>query len=120
MLETGEGIFFENSKTRFRGITDGLSNTLMCGERLATRGTVTWVGADPHIEEGAARIVGTTDHILNDSENGHFEDFASAHPQGANFLVADGSVQYITNSIDLNLYQSLSTRSGGEVANFNY
>lgn len=118
--ELGEGVFYQNSKTRFQEIRDGLSNTLMCGERLGTRGTVTWIGADPHIEEGAARIVGTTDHILNDSENGHFEDFASAHPQGANFLVADGSTHFVTEYIDLNLYQALSTRAGGEVANIEF
>lgn len=114
----GNGMFYQNSYMRFRSVTDGLSNTLMCGERLATRGTVTWIGADPHIEEGAARIVGCTDHILNDWQDGHFEDFASAHPTGANFLAADGSTRFISENIDLTLYQALSTRSGGEVASF--
>lgn len=113
--DVGDGLFFQNSKVRFRDIRDGLSNTLMCGERLATRGTVTWVGADPHIEEGAARIVGVTDHLLNDAENGHFEDFASAHPTGALFLSADGSVRLLPDTIDEEIYRALSTRLGGEV-----
>jgi len=112
----GNGMFYENSRTRFRDITDGLSNTLMCGERLATRGTVTWVAADPHIEEGAARIVGVADHTPNDRDHAHFEDFASAHPSGALFLSADGSVRLLPDSIDEEIFQALSTRSGQEVA----
>jgi prepilin-type processing-associated H-X9-DG protein len=37
------------------------------------------------------------------------------HPGGANFAFADGSVRFIKNSIDLNAYRGLGTRSGGEV-----
>lgn len=111
----GNGLFYENSRTKFRDIRDGLSHTLMCGERLGSRGTVTWVAADPHIEHGPARIVGVTDHLLNDDVAGHFEDFASAHPQGANFLSADGSVRLMPDFIDEDIYQALSTRAGGEV-----
>ncbi|MGI9519722.1 MAG: DUF1559 domain-containing protein [Pirellulaceae bacterium] len=111
----GNGLFFENSDVRFRDITDGLSNTLMCGERLATRGTVTWVGADPHIEEGAARIVGVTDHLPNDTEHAHFEDFASAHTVGAMFLSADGSVRLLPNFIDEEIFRGLASRSGQEI-----
>lgn len=111
----GNGLFFENSRIRFKDIRDGLSNTLMCGERLATRGTVTWVAADPHIDHGPARVVGVTDHLPNDEASGHFEDFASAHPQGALFLSADGSVRLMPDSIDEVIYRALSTRNGGEV-----
>lgn len=112
----GNGLFYQNSRLRFKDVTDGLSNTLMVGERLATTGTVTWIGVDPHIEEGAARVVGTCDHLPNDSD-GHFEDFRSAHPTGANFLSADGSVRLIANFIDKPTYQGMATRSGGEIIN---
>ena len=111
----GNGLFFENSQVRPRDITDGLSHTMMCGERLATRGTVTWVGADPNIPEGAARIVGVADHVVNDADSGHFEDFASAHPIGAMFLLADGSTHFLPNTIDLQVYQALASRAGGEI-----
>ncbi len=112
--DAGNGIFYQNSKTRFRDITDGLSNTLMVGERLGTAGTVTWVGVDPHLEEPEARVVGTCDHLPNDP-GGHFEDFRSAHPSGANFLSADGSVRLIADFIDETTYQGLATRSGREI-----
>lgn len=41
--------------------------------------------------------------------------FGSHHLAGANFALADGSVRYLTNSIDFSLFQALSTRADGEV-----
>ena len=110
----GNGLFYQNSCLRFKNVTDGLSNTLMIGERVATKGTVTWFGVDPHIEVGAARIVGTCERLPN-NPGGHFEDFGSAHPSGANFLSADGAVRWVSKIIDGPTYQGLATRNGGEV-----
>jgi hypothetical protein len=42
-------------------------------------------------------------------------NFRSNHPQGCNFGLADGSIQYITESIDALTYQGLSTIQGGEI-----
>ncbi|MFI5458871.1 MAG: DUF1559 domain-containing protein [Isosphaerales bacterium] len=41
--------------------------------------------------------------------------FRSLHPGGANFAMADGSVKFIKNSIDVKTYRALATRAGGEV-----
>ncbi len=40
--------------------------------------------------------------------------FKSVHPGGAQFVMADGSVQFLNDSIDHMLYRGLSTRNGGE------
>jgi prepilin-type N-terminal cleavage/methylation domain-containing protein/prepilin-type processing-associated H-X9-DG protein len=40
--------------------------------------------------------------------------FKSLHPGGAQFVMADGSVQFVNESIDHNIYRGLSTRAGGE------
>ena len=41
--------------------------------------------------------------------------FGSGHPGGANLALADGSIQFLSDSIDLATLRALSTRSGGEV-----
>ena len=45
--------------------------------------------------------------------------FRSRHSQGANFLLGDGSVRYVRESVDINVYRAMATRQGGEVATLN-
>jgi prepilin-type N-terminal cleavage/methylation domain-containing protein len=40
--------------------------------------------------------------------------FKSLHPGGAHFVMADGSVHFVNESIDHNTYRGLSTRNGSE------
>jgi prepilin-type processing-associated H-X9-DG protein len=40
--------------------------------------------------------------------------FKSLHPGGAQFVMADGSVQFVNESINHDVYRGLSTRNGGE------
>jgi prepilin-type processing-associated H-X9-DG protein len=40
----------------------------------------------------------------------------SWHAGGGNFVLADGSVRFIPDSVDATAYQALSTRSAGEPA----
>ena len=47
--------------------------------------------------------------------NNRMSAFGSGHPTGANFALADGSVQFISDEIDYITYQSMSTRAGGEI-----
>jgi prepilin-type N-terminal cleavage/methylation domain-containing protein/prepilin-type processing-associated H-X9-DG protein len=44
-----------------------------------------------------------------------FSNVQSNHPGGANFMMADGSVRFIKDSINQRSYMSLGTRAGGEV-----
>ena len=41
--------------------------------------------------------------------------FKSRHPGGANFVTGDGSVHFLSESIDYRLFNELGTRAGGEV-----
>jgi prepilin-type N-terminal cleavage/methylation domain-containing protein/prepilin-type processing-associated H-X9-DG protein len=114
----GNGVLYQNSRTRFADILDGLSNTLMVGERASREqepweGSSTWVGAVPNAHRGRARIVGRTGRVPNDVL-GDFADFGSWHPFGANFVMADGSVRMISDEIDQTAYHALSTRAGGD------
>lgn len=110
----GDGMFFGNSRIRFADVTDGLSNTLMHGERSSRLGRSIWHGNIPEAAESFARILGVADHAPND-KGGHFEDFSSFHPAGVNFLKGDGSVAFYSQSIDMVIYRGLSTRAGGEI-----
>lgn len=111
----GNGVFFHNSKVRFADIHDGLSNTIMVGERSARLGGSVWIGVLREANAPMARVVGSADHVPN-SPAGHFEDFGSYHPTGANFLLGDGSVRLITDSITLPVYWAAATRHGHEAA----
>lgn len=110
----GDGMFFGNSRIRFRDVTDGLSNTLMVGERGSRLGGSLWQGNIPEAAEPHARILGVADHGPNDP-HAHFEDFSSFHNGGVNFMRADVSVAFVSSSIDLQVYQAMATRAGGEV-----
>jgi prepilin-type N-terminal cleavage/methylation domain-containing protein len=47
-------------------------------------------------------------------EIGSLSNFRSDHPNGGLFLLCDGSVQFINDSIDMSIYTGLSTMQGGE------
>jgi prepilin-type processing-associated H-X9-DG protein len=42
--------------------------------------------------------------------------FGSRHTGGANFALADGSVRFVPQTIDLVIYKAMGSRNGGEVA----
>jgi hypothetical protein len=113
--DLGNGMFFRNSRVRIGDITDGTSNTLAVGERTFKRHPSTWVGAVPGAEESQAMVLGLADHTPNYMLDPHAEDFTSNHTRVCLFLMGDGSVRSISNTINLVTFRALATRSGGEV-----
>lgn len=114
------GVFYHNSNTRFRDVTDGLSQTLFAGERKTDESQdwrSTWVGAVPEGAETFARVLGATDHVPNHVSS-HFDDFSSHHVGGAQFVFGDGRVRFVSENIDIGVYQALSSMRGGEVTDF--
>jgi hypothetical protein len=53
--------------------------------------------------------------LFPQSKNEGSFGFRSFHPGGANFLVGDGTVHFIKQSLDNKIYQALGTRANGEI-----
>jgi prepilin-type processing-associated H-X9-DG protein len=127
--ERRTGIFSRNSATRFHDITDGLSHTLLIGERqngpFRTAGAhgshveyeTTWAGAvrdlDDPTDDHGHMVLFQTGHTPNHAESDD-RDVSSAHAGLAQFAMCDGSVRAIEEEIDAAAYTALGTRSGGE------
>jgi prepilin-type N-terminal cleavage/methylation domain-containing protein/prepilin-type processing-associated H-X9-DG protein len=118
-----------------RQITDGLSKTFMFGERNHTDAEfdrlyptfplVDWCGwawtsniqsVGDNLGHAAVPInysipVGATGL---DVRNDRLCAWGSYHSSGANFCYADGSVNFLADSMDLTVLQALSTIQGGE------
>lgn len=114
------GVITFDSKISFRRITDGTSNTFIMGEAAfgepnnqGTRGW--WVGAATTWFYTAHNL---TYPINSASRPGPIHNdvgFGAEHPGGCHFLMADASVQFITEDTDLRTLYALASRAGGEV-----
>lgn len=135
------GVFLfanHNDRTWVTSLTqmpDGTSNTVGVGEAstsLSVKPSITnngafpiWAGGNPQADgcgvvRGLAspfRVMDTT-HRLNQNKSTAESDlsFGSLHSGGANFLFMDGSVRFMSDSIDPVLYRALGSRNGQEVA----
>jgi len=119
-----EGILSPMSCVRIAQVTDGTSQTLMLGERIVQPGGLSslpfvsaWCGQVAFADEYDLRSVPTLLPDPNHPINGSLTDpncFGSRHQVGANFVLADGSCQFLNDSIDLQVFTALGTPSGGE------
>jgi prepilin-type N-terminal cleavage/methylation domain-containing protein/prepilin-type processing-associated H-X9-DG protein len=122
-----EGVLSSMSAVRIAQITDGTSQTLMLGERLVQPGgpsglpfTSAWCGQVAFPDEYDLRSVPYLLPAANHPINGSFTDplcFGSRHPQGANFVLADGSALFLNDGMDSTVFMALGTPDGGEAAN---
>ncbi len=90
----------------------------------------TWVAGDPRCTiynhyyapndrinpDCVANFVGTPADPLARSTAHGFSTARSAHTGGVNALNADGSVRFISDTIDLRIWRAVATRNAGEIA----
>ena len=106
----GDGAILCHRTVRFAELSRGLSNTLLVGERTMARVPSTWLGVDVLGEDAACRLLGSAMTSPNCRDCDECE-FDSRHPGGSNFLLGDGSVRMISESINRDEYRRLARRS---------
>jgi prepilin-type N-terminal cleavage/methylation domain-containing protein len=138
------GVMFRNSSVRPADITDGMSNTVFVGERAPYLADAVWPGVVPGAKhfsynqfassgtggpginyDNAGSYVGANSgpsiyespQIIHPPNwpGGHTDQMYSQHTGGAHVMLGDGSVRFVSESIDLRLWQSVCSRAGGEV-----
>jgi hypothetical protein len=111
---------------RIADITDGLSNTLFVGDRTINLSYSTWAGGPTGAQNPfllapgnfGAEVTLLMCHAGSTGPNtpGVFDadSTSSPHRYGVPFLFGDGSVHFLSNSIDISVWMGLATRAGGE------
>ena len=116
----------QNRGIPIRDITDGVSNTMMVGERGSQVGTLDvwaiWLGVregnqDGSTYRGMLEIAGSTSCPMNSTTGScyHRSNFSSEHTGGAHFLFADGSVHFLSEHISMTTYRNLSNIADHQV-----
>jgi prepilin-type N-terminal cleavage/methylation domain-containing protein/prepilin-type processing-associated H-X9-DG protein len=133
-----QGALAKARKTKFTEIRDGLSNTMMFGEDagrpnvwyagrmqygpdgapLKTNDGIGWADPDCGFSLSGVPFAGGKDDgggpcVMNCSNDSEFYSF---HSGGVNVCMADGSVRFVRQSVDISALAASITRSGGEVA----
>jgi prepilin-type N-terminal cleavage/methylation domain-containing protein/prepilin-type processing-associated H-X9-DG protein len=129
---------------RFAAITDGTSNTLLIGEKNHLDPAFdTWTGQNSGLKmyqvsvwawgggrKGAAMLFGSSAVPINttirtlqpgnpnspniQNQDRRFNAWGSNHPGGANFVLADGSVRFLRDSIPVTTLSLLAQRDDGQ------
>ncbi len=142
-LPKSDGIFFMNSNTPLAAVIDGLSNTVLVGESLPDQdlfdvdytgniqkvdhwyigsrelGTYTEIGSFNSAD--VSECLGSTACPINSIKvpespmNDKELSYGSQHIQGVNMGFADGSVHFVVETIDLEIWSAVGSINGGEV-----
>lgn len=131
------GLIYRDSKVKLAAVPDGTSNTLMVGETRYAETTgghpsyqCPWTagyylgGAGTYMATGAATYNSPNSKICDPANRASTpgaagchtvssQTFGGYHQGGVLFVRGDGSVGFISNDIELGLYQSLGSRNDG-------
>ncbi len=128
MFSGYEGFLGQVNCVKLRDVTDGTTNTIMAGEFNYQMEDYLWNATScaalaGDVRWGLARwapaypgvSLGTTEGDFNVNLAANLTTWRSDHPGGAQFLLADGSVQFVSESVDADLLDNLAARADGEI-----
>lgn len=132
------GLFTFGKSRQVSKVTDGLSHTFAIGEFVQSDSSGAWsaypgnvrcwfLGSNGNYGSYSFRVMYYTINApvnrgapdgTNTIGNVPFNwlPFDSKHPGGANFLMADGSVSFVSDATGIDILEGLSTINGGEQA----
>jgi prepilin-type N-terminal cleavage/methylation domain-containing protein len=136
----GGAPFSYRGSSNFSGITDGMSNTLMMAEIIASTTTPGWGGPISEIQiatggqafmgwltpnsaacDLAYRLCPATSELngisccnLSGDDVSQYFTSRSKHTGGVQVVMCDGAVRFVSNNIDQNVWRGLSTARGSE------
>lgn len=108
------GVLFLNSHVRREEITDGASHTLFVGEKRTEFDDLGWMSGT----RATLRNTGTRLNELPPSTNlnvNYVGGFGSPHASGANIGFGDGSVKFVPETIDIEVWRQLGHRADGKL-----
>ena len=125
------GVLFHNARVGLQDITDGTSLVFLLGESRygLTRGgrsdgvVTSWASAAKLVNTyGTPLVCAAAKEQINalDGHGGNMDTlnystrlFGSFHPGGCQFALADASVRFVSETIDLNTYRQTAVRNDG-------
>lgn len=112
------GVIYVRSETRVGDIVNGTSNVYLVGERYINRDKY-FTGTDPADNE--SMHTGYNNDVFRETSTPPMQDtpgvqntfkFGSAHFEGLNMLYCDGSVQFISYTVDPTIHKNAGRRWG--------
>lgn len=130
------GVLFLNSHLRREDLSDGAAHTLVAGEKRIELGDLGWLSGTRAtlrntglpINHESSRMAafavvtpGQKDGAKSDPAAAllYVGGFASAHPDGAMVGFGDGNVKFMSDHIDLKVWQLLGHRADGKLLDGN-